>query len=336
MWLVTGATGFVGYAFLALWKQKHKPFPLRLLVRDPSHPVLKPYLGEVELVKGSLEDGSLLLQAAQGVETILHLAATISFSPHSRQWMYRTNVEGTRHLVNAALERGAEKFIYMSSIAAIGRPKETKTPITEEVMWEDSPYNTYYGYTKYLGEREVWRGQEEGLKVVVLNPGIILGPYLTWEKGSPAFFRMVWRGLSFYPVGTNGFIGVEDVVNAIFTTASAYPQGWGERYVLVAENWRYRQLFETIARELNKKPPTIPLPKELAVAVGWALEYVGRWLGLPAAATRETARTSSADFMYDGTKITRTYPTFAYTPIREVIQQTAKVFLSKYAHPAKR
>jgi len=331
MWLVTGATGFVGYTFLRTWAQRKDRPPLRLLVRDPAHPVLQPYVGQVEIVKGTLTDPLLLTETAKGTDTVLHLAATISFSPRTRAWMYKTNVEGTRHLVNAALEGGVRRFVYLSSIAALGRPKDPKEPISEETLWEDSPYNTYYGYTKYLGEKEVWRGGEEGLEVLIFNPGIILGPYISWDKGSPAFFRMVWRGLPAYPVGTNGFVGVKDVVEAIFTGLAQHPTGWGQRYVLVAENWRYKQLFTEIARALGKRPPRFPVPRQVAVGVGWAMEHVGRWLGLPAAATRETARTSSADFLYDGSKITRTWP-FQYTPLQEVIQETAQLFLQSYAH----
>ncbi|MCX7605657.1 MAG: NAD-dependent epimerase/dehydratase family protein [Bacteroidia bacterium] len=335
MWLITGATGFVGYTFLAEWERRGKPAPLRLFVRDPQHPVLKPYLGHVELVEGNLQDPVALIEACQGVETVVHLAATISFSSRSRQWMYKTNVEGTRHLVNASLEAGVSRLIYVSSIAALGRPSDPKAPITEEAIWEDSPYNTYYGYTKYLAEKEVWRGKEEGLSALVLNPGIILGPYVSWTKGSPVFFRMVWKGLMAYPVGTNGFVGVEDVVRAIFTGLEHYPVGWGQRYILVAENWKYRRLFTEIARALGKRPPLFPLPKQLAVSAGWVMELLGKYLGIPEAATRETTRTSSADFLYDGTRITRVYP-FSYTPLERVIQDTAKVFLSAYASSSKR
>ncbi len=336
MWVVTGATGFLGYTFLSEWAARGRPAPLRLLVRNPQHPVLKPYLGEVEVVQVSLEDPQGLLEAVRGAEAILHFAATISFSPRARSWMYKTNVEGTRHLVNAALEAGVPRFVYLSSIAALGRPEDPKEAITEAAFWEDSPYNTHYGYTKYLGEKEVWRGAEEGLSVLILNPGIIVGPYISWDKGSPAFFKMVWGGLPAYPIGINGFVGVWDVVEATFRGLAEHPQGWGERYILVAENWRYRQLFTEVAEAIGKRPPRFPLPKAVAMGVGWAMEYMGRWFGLPAAVTRETARTSSAEFRYDGSKITRAFAGFTYTPMREVIQRTAKLFLSMYASAAQR
>ncbi|MCX8112001.1 MAG: NAD-dependent epimerase/dehydratase family protein [Bacteroidia bacterium] len=336
MWFITGATGFVGYTLLQEWARRGRPVPLRLLVRNPQHPVLTPYLGQVEIVQGTLSDPQTLIQGCRGADAVIHAAAAISFSPRSRAWMHKTNVEGTRYLVNAALEAGVPRFVYVSSIAALGRPASLEGPITEETLWQESPYNTFYGYTKYLGEKEVWRGGEEGLAVQVFNPGIILGPYIDWHKGSPAFFRMVQNGLIAYPVGTNGFVGVKDVVQALFMGLEKYPHGWGERYILVAENWKYKRLFTEIARALKKSPPRFPIPKLLAVGVGLSMEYVGKWFGLPAAVTRETARTSSSDFLYDGTKITRTYPDFSYTPLTEVIQETAKMFVSSYARPTKR
>ncbi|MCS6895617.1 MAG: NAD-dependent epimerase/dehydratase family protein [Bacteroidia bacterium] len=335
MWFVTGATGFVGYSFLKEWERREYPVPLRLLVRNPKHPVLKPYLGKVELVHGTLTDTEVLIEYCRGANAIIHAAATISFSPRSRTWMHKTNVEGTRNLVNAAIEAGVQRFVYLSSIAALGRPASPDGLITEDTLWQDSPYNTFYGYTKYLGEKEVWRGGEEGLSVIVFNPGIILGPYIDWRKGSPAFFRMVSQGLLAYPVGTNGFVGVQDVVQAIFLSLDKHPHGWGERYILVAENWKYQKIFAEIAHAVKKAPPRFPIPKELAVGVGWMMEKVGRWFGLPAAVTRETARTSSSDFLYDGSKITRTYPEFQYTPIKSVIQETAKMFL-QHARTAQR
>ncbi|MEN2992014.1 MAG: NAD-dependent epimerase/dehydratase family protein [Bacteroidia bacterium] len=335
MWAVTGATGFVGYHFLAEWKRRRKPVPLRLLVRDPTHPTLQPYIGEVEIQQSALQDAHALFGFCSGAEAVIHLAATISFSPRARAWMHQTNVEGTRNLVNAALEAGVRRFVYLSSIAALSRPASSSEPLNEDTLWEESPYNTYYGYTKYLGEKEVWRGGEEGLSILIFNPGIILGPYLSWEKGSPAFFRMIWRGLPFYPVGSSGFVGVSDVIRAIFMGMELYPAGWGKRYILVAENRTYKEIFEAIARALGRRPPRLPIPRRMAVGFGWLMEHLGRALGLPAAATRETARTSSAHFAYNGNRITQTWP-FVYTPIREVIEETAKVFLSTYAGAAKR
>ncbi|MCS6789595.1 MAG: NAD-dependent epimerase/dehydratase family protein [Bacteroidia bacterium] len=336
MWCVTGATGFLGYSFLREWERRGRPFPLRALVRDVNHPVLRPYQGKLEIIQGSLQDKEVLHAFCEGAEGVLHMAAAISFLPRTRPWMHKVNVEGTRHLVNAALETKVQKFIYISSIAALGRPASPQEPIREDTIWQDSPYNTHYGYTKYLGEKEVWRGHEEGLSVLIFNPGIILGPYISWDKGSPAFFRMVWKGLLAYPVGTNGFVGVEDVVKAIFTGIAAYPEGWNQRYVLVAENWKYKRLFEEIAQVLHKKPPRFPVPPQVAVGVGMAMEYIGSLFGLPAAATRETARTSSAHFLYDGSRITHAWPAFQYTPLPKVIQETGKMFLEHYAGQAKR
>jgi dihydroflavonol-4-reductase len=335
MWVVTGATGFVGYHFLAWWWEAGRPFPLRLLVRKPDHPYLKPYYGHLEIYQADLAREDRFHEAVRGAEGILHMAATISFSPRARSYMQRTNVLATRHLVNAALEENVPKFIYLSSIAALGRPADLQSPIDENTTWTDSPYNTWYGYTKYAGEKEVWRGHAEGLSVFILNPGIILGPYPDWTKGSPYFFKAIWQGLRFYPKGINGFVGVQDVVSAIAWAIAHHPTGWDERYIAVAENLSYRQVFTWIAEALGKRPPNWPLPPTLAYALGWTMEKLHKILGLPAVITRETARTSSQNFHYDGSKLVKRTGR-PYTLIREVIAQTAKVFLQSHGDRAQR
>lgn len=335
MWVVTGATGFVGYHFLRWWWEAGQPFPLRLIVRKPDHPYLQPYHGHIEIYRADLAQEERYHDLVRGAEGIIHMAATISFSPRARSYMQRTNLLATRHLVNAALEVGVPKFIYLSSIAALGRPPDSHTPINESAIWTESPYNSWYGYTKYAGEKEVWRGHAEGLSVFILNPGLILGPYPDWRKGSPYFFEAVWRGLRIYPRGINGIVGVQDVVHAIVWAIDNYPTGWNERYIAVAENLSYYQLFSWIAEALGKRPPTIPLPPSVAYALGWTMEKLHKMLGLPAVITRETARTSSQAFYYDGSKLVNLTGK-PYTPIREVIAETAKVFLESHGNPAQR
>ncbi len=333
MWVVTGATGFVGYHFLSWWRAAGMPMPLRLLVRRPDHPYLRPYQGLVEVETVDLAGDKPLFEAVRGAEGVLHMAATISFSPRARGYMQRTNILATRRLINAALEAGVPKFIYLSSIAALGRPASPQAAIDEQAIWEDSPYNTWYGYTKYAGEKEVWRGHAEGLSVFILNPGIILGPYPDWRKGSPYLFRAIWKGLNFYPQGINGFVGVSDVVEAMHRAMAQYPQAWNARYIAVAENVSYRQLFTWIAEALGRRAPRYPVPKSVAIGVGWMMERLHKVLGMPAVMTRETARTSSQNYRYDGTRLMQAL-NMSYRPIRTVIQETAKAFLESHGHPA--
>ncbi len=335
MWVVTGATGFVGYHFLSWWWEAGRPFALRLLVRKPDHPYLRPYHGHLEIYQADLAQPIHFDELVRGAEGILHMAATISFSPRARSYMLRTNLHATRHLVNAALEANIPRFIYLSSIAALGRPANAHETIDETAIWTDSPYNSWYGYTKYAGEKEVWRGHAEGLSVFILNPGIILGPYPDWRKGSPYFFRVVWNGLRFYPRGINGFVGVKDVIRAIVWAISNHPTGWNERYIAVAENLSYYQLFSWIAEALHKRPPTLPIPASMAYALGWTMEKLHKLFGLPALITRETARTSSQAFRYDGSKLT-SLTGQPYTPIRDVITETARVFLQSHGDSSQR
>ena len=127
--------------------------------------------------------------------------------------MMHTNIESTTNVVNLCLAHRIKKLCYVSSVAAIGQPIDVGS-IDENTPWENSPIKSSYALSKYRSEMEVWRGIEEGLNAVIVCPAIILGPG-KWEKGSSMLFKQVWRGLSFYTSGTNGFVDVRDVANVM-------------------------------------------------------------------------------------------------------------------------
>src|SRR5690606_34560851 len=123
--------------------------------------------------------------------------------------MYRINVEGTKNIVNKALECGIKKLVYISSVAAIGR-KLTGELVDEKTQWEDSHTHTHYAISKFKAELEVWRGFAEGLEGVVLNPATILG-YGNWEQSSSGLFKSAHKEFKWYSRGINGFADVNDV-----------------------------------------------------------------------------------------------------------------------------
>jgi nucleoside-diphosphate-sugar epimerase len=83
----------------------------------------------------------------------------------------KVNVEGTANIINAALATGVKKLMHVSSVAAIGRSRGNEV-IHEDTPWEDSALNSNYAITKFLSEREVWRGVAEGLNAVIVNPSL--------------------------------------------------------------------------------------------------------------------------------------------------------------------
>ena len=111
--------------------------------------------------------------------------------------------------------------------------KNDETIITEETEWNPEKSHSDYAISKYGAEMEVWRGFQEGLEVVIVNPGVIFG-YGFPEQGSSVIFKSLKKGLSFYTKGTTGFIAVEDVVNCMILLMKNNING--QRYTLVAEN----------------------------------------------------------------------------------------------------
>ena len=186
MILVTGATGLVGsHLIKALVAQGRT---VRALYR--SEIPATPEASAIEWFKADILDIVALEEAMVGVQQVYHCAAIVSFTAKNKSALQHTNIEGTANIVNACLNAGVEKLLFVSSVAALGRIREDQA-INETMNWSEETSNSEYGKSKYLAEIEVWRGMGEGLNVVVVNPVIILGPS-DWKKGSTAIFKSAY------------------------------------------------------------------------------------------------------------------------------------------------
>jgi dihydroflavonol-4-reductase len=324
MILVTGANGLVG-GFLCK-ELVDKGYNVKALVRKKSDiTLLKEISDRIEIHVGDLNDVGSLLDALEGVDCIVHTAATISFWAKRKEEMYQTNVEGTRNIVNAALECGIKKFIHISSIAAIGR-KVSDTSITETNTWEESALNTAYAVTKHQAELEVSRAVEEGLNAVILNPSIILGPGLKGTS-SVRLFEYVQQKNIFYTEGYLNFVDVRDVVQTIlFFIENNHPSG--ERFIVNAGIIRYKDFFGAIAGVLNVEPPKInakPWMRKLA----WRIYAIKSLLtGKEPLITKETASVSSHKFEYQSGKLKNTSG-ITFQPLEATISWTSKELFDK-------
>lgn len=319
--LLTGATGFVGAYMLRLLLQKG--YRVRALRRANSPmDLVADVQGKVEWFEADLGDLGALEDAFEGVTHVCHCAAMVSFRAKDVAQMRRVNVTGTANLVNLSLDFGVQKFIHVSSIAAIGRSRE-RPQLDETAKWVNSSGNTQYAVSKYLSEQEVWRGQAEGLTVAVVNPAIILGSGF-WQLGSAKFFKQIYEGLRFCPVGCSGFVDVRDV--ARFMLHLLESDVVGERFILNAQDTTYREFFHAIAAAMDKKAPSItvtPLLAEVAWRVEWLKEKL---LGLEPVVTKETARSSVSSYFYDNAKSKSVF-NFQYTPLEQTIRETAAQYL---------
>jgi dihydroflavonol-4-reductase len=321
--LVTGGTGFLGayiiselvqegYAVRAIHRQGAIPFFLPPSIREA-----------VEWVQCDVRDPLGLEDAMTGMDAVIHAAAKISFSARERRELWSTNIEGTANVVNVALERNIRRFLYVSSVAALGRTAGSEE-VTEEKSWEKSRYNTPYAISKFHGEMEVWRGMGEGLRAVIVNPSTILG-YGDWNNSSCAIFRSVYNEFPWYTEGINGFVDVADTARAIVRLLQTDIQG--ERYILNGDNWSWRHLFETMAKEFGKKPPSREATPLLA-GIAWRTEKVkSLFTGRKTLLTRESARVAASKTFFCNDKFLRLLPDFRFTPLDETIRAACQHYM---------
>src|SRR5690554_1920443 len=223
MILVTGGTGLVGSHLLYELTQKHESVKaiyrnekkLSVVKKVFSYYSKQPDedFNKIEWIQVDLLDIPLLIEAFKNVSHVYHCAAFVSFEPNKYHELRKTNIEGTANIVNLCIANKVEKLCYVSSVATLGKSLN-KTAVDEDALWNPEADNSLYGITKYGAEMEVWRGTQEGLDAVIVNPGVILGesPH---NDGSSAIFKLGARGVSFYPTGGTGFVDVRDVVKSM-------------------------------------------------------------------------------------------------------------------------
>jgi len=320
---VTGGTGFLGaYIIKAL---SEKGYRVRAIRRQNKLPDFLPatVFDTVEWVAGDVLDTSVLEDAMHGMDAVIHSAAKVSFSAKDHREMMLTNIEGTANVVNAALATNTRRMVHISSVAALGRTSNGET-VTEKKQWEDNHINTRYALSKYHAEMEVWRGAGEGLDTVILNPSTILG-FGDWNSSSCAIFKTVYNEFPWYTNGINGFVPVEDVAKATLLLLEAGISN--ERFIVNADNWSFRQVFNAMADGFGKKRPQREATAALA-AIAWRIEKVKNFFsGAPSLLTKETARIAQTATYFDNSKICRALPGFVFTPLEACIKNACNHYL---------
>jgi dihydroflavonol-4-reductase len=332
MKLVTGGTGLVGSHLLyELTLTGEKVRALRR--KDSNIDVLikifqwynpEGHISQYELIEwvdGDVADILSLHEALQGVDKVFHCAAVVSFVPSERPKMLKINIEGTANLVNACLQKGVKKLCHCSSIAAVGRP-DKGTWVDESLIWKTSRKNSYYSISKFGAEREVWRGSEEGLDVVIVNPSVIVGPGDP-NRSSARLFTTVKNGLRFYSAGETGFVDVRDV--AVSMKELMKKDIANERYIVNSENLSYRHFFQIIAKHAGVNPPFFKAGKILS-AIAWRMEKLRSLVtGSNPLITKETAQSANSNYRFSNQKIKKEL-NFSFRTIDEAARNTAEFF----------
>ena len=329
MILVTGGTGLVG-AHLLLHLVENEA-SVRAIYRNSASIektktlfsiYKKEYLFEkIEWIQADIIQTPSLKKAFENIDYVYHCAGLISFDPKDEAILRKTNIEGTANIVNFCIDFAVKKICFVSSIATLGDLNENEKQTTEKTEWNPELYHSDYAISKYGAEMEIWRGQQEGVDAVVVNPGVILGPGF-WEQGSGLLFKKIAEGFPFYTKGIAGFVAVTDVVSIMISLMKNKTAN--KRFILVAENYSFREIFNSISDALQVKRPRFhatPFIVKIAYRIDWIVSII---LNRKRKLDRNSANASYSKNYYSNEKITREL-NYTFLDIQEYIKTISKL-----------
>ena len=331
MILVTGGTGLVGAHLLYhLIKNDEK---VRAIYRsedklNKTKEVFSFYtddnslFSKIEWFKADITDVPSMIPAFIDVEKVYHCAALISFNPKDYIEMRKVNIHGTAIVVNLSIDAKIKKLCFVGSIASVGDSLNGNL-ITEENEWNKEADNNGYSITKFGAEMEVWRASQEGIEVVIVNPGVILGSGF-WNTGSGKLFSQVYNGFQYYTEGITGFVGVTDVVIAMIQLMNSKIKN--ERFILVSENKSFKEIFFLIADSLGKKRPSKNI-KPWQTNIFWRIAWVlSKITGKEPLLSKHSARSAHSVSRYSSEKIKNTLG-FEFEKMETVTKRVGHCFI---------
>jgi dihydroflavonol-4-reductase len=324
--LVTGSTGFVGGAICQALAASS--FTVRAFHRQSSNLTLLKDL-EVEHAIGDLTQPESIRAAMQDVDVVIHSAAMMGEGSQQGK-MYTVTVEGTRNMLETALEFGVKRFIHTSSVAALGIPlpgNNHQQP--DKALWMDENHSWNYrsdyypyGYSKYLAELEVQKAVSMGLQAVILNPTVVIGAGDIYRKSSSIIVKLAKKHVPFIPTGGLNVIHIQDVVAGHL---AAIEHGrTGERYILGATNLTAAEFVQKIGDYLNISAPRLLVPGSVIRKAANPLKWLYPLLNLPVPI--ELIRLAGYGFYYSNKKAIQELHIPAPLGIDEAIKDTCEWF----------
>ncbi len=269
--LVTGATGLVGNNVVRALVESGRA--VRVLARGNADG--RPLAGlDVQIARGDVRDREAVARAVRGASCVVHAAAYVRIGWRGMEEARATNVDGTRHVAQAAYAEGA-RMVHVSSIDALGagHRKQAADEDTRPVGGVLCPYVV----TKREAEASVMHFVEKGLHASIVNPGYVIGRY-DWKPSSGRMLLYVARGWGlFAPRGANSFCDVRDVASGIL---AALERGQpGRRYILGGQVLSYFQAWRTFAEVTGGTPPVMPAGRLMGTGAGWVGDLATRLTG---------------------------------------------------------
>ena len=254
-YFITGGLGFLGQYIVKAIHDHDPEAELRVLVRTQR----KTYLGiesldRIQWVRGDLFQPETYTDSLHGVDVVIHNAAMVSFRRSEAEAIIRSNVTGTRNLADAARSAGCPNFIFISSISAVGLNPDEPTDETMVPDLEAKRRTDAYGYSKLVSEAELME-MTGNMRVVILNPSVILGP------GSDRV-ELALRAARLLPVipmlkYVNSFVDVRDAAQAVVLALTEGRSG--ERYIVTAWNEGMVEFTRKVLQAAGRTAWVLPL-----------------------------------------------------------------------------
>tara|TARA_B100001063_G_C16776354_1_gene565759 strand:+ start:1959 stop:2981 length:1023 start_codon:yes stop_codon:yes gene_type:complete len=337
MILVTGGTGLVGahllYKLVSNGKNVRAIYRREKTLKRVAHVFTyfsddaENLFDKIDWVEADLNNIPKLQEAFEGVTYVYHCAAFVSFEPDKYLQLRKINIKGTANIVNLCVSHSIKKLCYVSSIAATGHHEDSSKLITEQTAWNPEDDNSVYAITKYGAELEVWRGTQEGIDAVIVNPGIILGAGY-WKGGSSGnLFRRIHEGMNYYVNGVVGYVDVFDVVKAMISLMESSITN--ENYILVSENLSFKDFQYKVANALKVNPPKKEA-KPWLLKLAWRADWLKHKLtGSRRSFTKHTAKSATSITKYDNSKIKNAIG-FEFKPINQSIKEICELYLKDW------
>ena len=331
MILVTGGTGLVGSHLLFELTKSYQN--IRALYRrsDTIEKVKKIFsyytnkpenqFKKIQWFQANLNDVPRLNEAFKGITHVYHSAALISFAPDDYAKLKKTNTEGTANIVNLCISHSIKKLCYVSSVATMGFDP---VKICEKTTWKSEEIKNVYAISKYDAEMEVWRGIQEGVSSIIVNPGVILGPGF-FNSGSGLLFKIINKGLNYKTEGITGYVDVNDVVKSMQLLMNG--KHTNERYILVGETLSFAEFTSQISNALDVKAPKI-IAKKWMLSIAWRLDWLNnKVLGKKRKLTKNMCKTLNSKNFYCSNKFLNCEKQFNFRPISKTISEVSQIFL---------
>ena len=273
--LVTGAAGFVGSHVARQLAGTGQS--VRVLIRPNSN--LRSLEGlRAERIEGDLRDAGSLERAMKGVRRVFHVAADYRLWARHPEEIYESNVEGTRRLFEIAAREGVERIVYTSTVATVAVPGHGDALPNEETRATLDEMIGHYKRSKFLAEEEARKAAAAGAPIVIVNPTTPVGPgdWKPTPTGRIIVDFLNGKMPAYVDTGLN-LAPVEDVAAGHLLAAERGRTG--ERYILGGRNMTLKQILDALAAITGRPAPRVKIPHVVALAAGYADEFIARLTG---------------------------------------------------------